>query len=106
MYLASGTDHEDVTAEARLLQVDHYFDGRIFGARDDMSFSKAKLVREIVGNAICEPEELIGFGDGLAILFGKWFVIERGVRQLAGERVEHHFHDMHHRRDLIWCQMI
>ena len=64
MYLASGTDHEDVTAEASLLKLDQYFDGRVFGARDDMSFSKAKLVREIIGNAVCQPNELIGFGDG------------------------------------------
>jgi phosphoglycolate phosphatase len=64
IYLASGTDHEDVTTEARLLQIDHYFDGRIFGALDDMSFSKAKIVREIIGSAVCRPDELIGFGDG------------------------------------------
>jgi phosphoglycolate phosphatase len=64
IYLASGTDHEDVSSEARLLQIDHYFEGRIFGALDDMSFSKANLVREIVGGAVCEPDELIGFGDG------------------------------------------
>jgi phosphoglycolate phosphatase len=64
IYLASGTDHEDVTAEARLLEIDHFFDGRIYGALDDMSFSKAKIVREIIGSAVCQPDELIGFGDG------------------------------------------
>lgn len=64
LYLASGTDHEDVAAEAKLLQIDHYFEGRIYGARDDMSFSKAKVVRQIIDNAVCEPQELLGFGDG------------------------------------------
>jgi phosphoglycolate phosphatase-like HAD superfamily hydrolase len=64
IYLASGTDHNDVTTEAGLLEIDHYFDGRIFGALDDMSFSKAKIVREILSSAICQPDELIGFGDG------------------------------------------
>jgi phosphoglycolate phosphatase len=64
IYLASGTDHDDVTTEAKLLQVDHYFEGRIYGALDDMSFSKAKIVREIIGSAVCRPDELIGFGDG------------------------------------------
>jgi phosphoglycolate phosphatase-like HAD superfamily hydrolase len=64
LYLASGTDHEDVIDEARLLQIDHFFEGRIYGARDDMSFSKAKIVREILENAVCQPEELLGFGDG------------------------------------------
>jgi phosphoglycolate phosphatase-like HAD superfamily hydrolase len=63
-YLASGTDHGDVMTEARLLQVDRYFEGRIYGALDDMSFSKAKIVREILNGAIDKPEELIGFGDG------------------------------------------
>jgi phosphoglycolate phosphatase len=64
LYLASGTDHEDVAAETTLLQLDKYFEGRVYGARDDMSFSKAKLVREIIGNAVCQPDEMIGFGDG------------------------------------------
>ena len=64
IYLASGTDHEDVTTEAQLLKISHYFAGRIFGALDDMSFSKARLVREIIDSAVCEPHELIGFGDG------------------------------------------
>jgi phosphoglycolate phosphatase len=64
LYLASGTDHEDVAAEASLLQIDHFFEGRIYGARDDMSFSKGKLVRGIVDSAVCAPEELLGFGDG------------------------------------------
>jgi phosphoglycolate phosphatase-like HAD superfamily hydrolase len=64
IYLASGTDHEDVVTEARLLQIDHFFEGRIYGALDDMSFSKAKIVRDIIGNSICKPDELVGFGDG------------------------------------------
>jgi phosphoglycolate phosphatase len=64
IYLASGTDHEDVVTEARLLQIDRFFEGRIYGALDDMSFSKARIVREIIGNAICQPDQLLGFGDG------------------------------------------
>lgn len=64
LYLASGTDHADVVEEARLLGVDEFFEDRIFGARDDFSFSKALLVRRILSSAECRPEELIGFGDG------------------------------------------
>ncbi len=64
IYLASGTDHEDVVAEASLLQIDRFFEGRIYGALDDMSFSKAKIVREIIDTSICPAEALIGFGDG------------------------------------------
>jgi phosphoglycolate phosphatase-like HAD superfamily hydrolase len=64
MYLASGTDHENVWEEARLLQIDHYFGDRIFGARDDHSFSKAMLVRRILNTSECAPQQLFGFGDG------------------------------------------
>ena len=64
MYLASGTDHENVRDEARLLQIDRYFGDRIFGARDDHSFSKALLVRHILAAAECAPAQLFGFGDG------------------------------------------
>lgn len=64
MYLASGTDHENVFEEAHLLQIDRYFGDRIFGARDDHSFSKAMLVRRILAAAECTPAQLFGFGDG------------------------------------------
>jgi phosphoglycolate phosphatase-like HAD superfamily hydrolase len=64
MYLASGTDHENVYEEACLLQVDRYFGERIYGARDDHSFSKAMLVRRILADAECTPDLLFGFGDG------------------------------------------
>jgi hypothetical protein len=64
MYLASGTDHENVEDEARLLRIDRYFGDRIYGARDDHSFSKALLVRRILGAAECEPARLFGYGDG------------------------------------------
>ena len=66
MYLASGTDHANVWEEAVLLRLDRYFGGgdRIFGARDDHSFSKAMLVRRILASAECSPSQLYGFGDG------------------------------------------
>ena len=48
MYLASGTDHADVVAEAKLLKIDHYFAG-IFGALDDLqSFSKELLIKRFI----------------------------------------------------------
>lgn len=64
MYLASGTDHQNVVDEARLLRIDGYFGDRIYGARDDHSFSKAMLVRRILASAECAPDQLFGFGDG------------------------------------------
>ncbi len=65
MYLASGTDHDNVVEEAKLLDVYHYFDGGVFGALDDLSkFSKALLVRQIVESSEYRGEEFLGFGDG------------------------------------------
>ncbi len=65
LYLASGTDHENVVEEARLLRIEHYFDGGVFGALDDLSkFSKALLVKQIVESSEYRGEEFLGFGDG------------------------------------------
>jgi phosphoglycolate phosphatase-like HAD superfamily hydrolase len=65
LYLASGTDDANVKEEAALLDIARYFDGRIFGAHDDMKrFSKAMLVQQIVSQAGFERDELVVFGDG------------------------------------------
>jgi phosphoglycolate phosphatase-like HAD superfamily hydrolase len=64
MYLASGTDHDAVLEEARLLKIDHYFAG-IFGAQDDLkAFSKGLLVKQIIESAEFSGPEFLGFGDG------------------------------------------
>lgn len=65
LYLASGTDHENVVEEAKLLDVYDYFDGGVFGALDDLSkFSKALLVKQIVESSEYKGSEFLGFGDG------------------------------------------
>lgn len=65
LYLASGTDHANVMEEAELVDVARYFEGRIFGAQDDLaSFSKALLVQQILSRAGFRAEELLVFGDG------------------------------------------
>jgi phosphoglycolate phosphatase len=65
LYLASGTDHENVVEEAKLLKIDHYFDGGIYGALEDLSkFSKALLVKQVVESSQYTGEEFLGFGDG------------------------------------------
>ena len=65
LYLASGTDDANVKEEAALLDVAHFFAGRIYGAQDDLkSFSKALLVQRIMSFASFRPEELLVFGDG------------------------------------------
>lgn len=65
LYLASGTDEEYMKEEARLLDVERYFDGGVYGALDDYkSFSKGILIRRILDSAEFRGEEFLGFGDG------------------------------------------
>jgi phosphoglycolate phosphatase-like HAD superfamily hydrolase len=65
LYLASGTDHDQLQHEARLLDIARYFDGHIYGALPDPeAFSKAMLVARIAGEPGMHPSMLIGFGDG------------------------------------------
>lgn len=65
MYLASGTDEPYMKDEARLLDVDRYFDGGVYGALDDYkSFSKGILIRRIIDSALFRGDEFLAFGDG------------------------------------------
>lgn len=66
MYLASGTDDANVKEEADLLDVARYFEGRIFGAQEDLkSFSKAMLVQQILAKTGgVQADQLLVFGDG------------------------------------------
>ncbi|HYM11928.1 MAG TPA: HAD family hydrolase [Bryobacterales bacterium] len=65
MYLASGTDQPYMREEACLLQVDRYFDGRVFGALDDYkSFSKKILIERLLSGSGFRGDEFLGFGDG------------------------------------------
>jgi phosphoglycolate phosphatase-like HAD superfamily hydrolase len=65
LYCASGTDEAYTLEEAHLLQIERYFDGHIYGARDDYrSFSKEMLVRQMISSLAGDGRELVGFGDG------------------------------------------
>jgi phosphoglycolate phosphatase-like HAD superfamily hydrolase len=65
LYLASGTDDSNVKEEAHLLNLSQYFEGRIYGAQDDLrSFSKALLVQQILTKTDTGAEEMVVFGDG------------------------------------------
>jgi phosphoglycolate phosphatase len=65
LYLASGTDEQYVLNEARLLGVDRYFNGGLYGAQADLSlFSKKMIVDKIIQTHELHGCELIGFGDG------------------------------------------
>ena len=80
MYLASGTDQPFMRAEAKLLRVDHFFDGGMFGALDDYkSFSKKILIAKIIRESDYEGHEFLGFGDG--------FVEIENVKEVGGVAV-------------------
>ena len=65
LYLASGTDESFVIDEAELLGVTGYFNGGIFGAKDQYKlFSKEMVIQNIIKTHDLAGEELIGFGDG------------------------------------------
>ncbi len=65
LYLSSGTDREEVVAEARLLGYADLFDGGIFGASDEvMRESKELLLEKLMSELRIDPAELVFFGDG------------------------------------------
>lgn len=65
LYLASGTDIGYVREEAQLLGLEQFFGDNIYGALDDYrSFSKKKVIDQILCENNLEGTKLIGFGDG------------------------------------------
>lgn len=66
LYLASGTDQEDVEREATILGYSNLFGQRIYGAVGDVTKEAKRLVLERIladiGNAT--PERILAFGDG------------------------------------------
>lgn len=80
LYLASGTDELYMKDEARLLDLERYFDRGVYGALDDYrSFSKAILIQRILASAECRGDEFLGFGDG--------YVEIENVKQVGGVTV-------------------
>ncbi len=64
--LASGTEIEFVREEAQVLQIDHFFEGRIFGPGDDpAAFSKRQVMCDLLARHAISGEEMIGIGDGV-----------------------------------------
>jgi len=67
LYLASGTDKEDVQREAKILGYSDYFNGGIFGSVGDINSDPKKMVIERIVKELPEdikPEECYIFGDG------------------------------------------
>ena len=65
MYLASGTDVDDVKREATALGYADLFDGGIYGALKDYTrFSKKMIIENIIRDNNLQGNELAVFGDG------------------------------------------
>lgn len=65
LFLASGTDLQYVLDEAAALRVDHFFEGRIYGALDEYrKFSKQMIIDRILLEHDLHGPELLVVGDG------------------------------------------
>ena len=66
LYLASGTDEEDVKSEAKALGYDYLFEGRIYGAVGDINKEAKKIVLDKILDSIGTTESglIVTFGDG------------------------------------------
>jgi len=77
MTLASGTAVIDVRREAALLDIAHFFEGRIYGPGvDSREFSKMKIMKQTLSDAGAVGSELLGLGDG--------FVEIENAKELGG----------------------
>ncbi len=65
LYLASGTDYDDVVNEAKALGYADLFNGGIYGALDDVKkYSKKMVIERILSSNELQADELAVFGDG------------------------------------------
>jgi rfaE bifunctional protein kinase chain/domain len=65
LYLASGTDHDDVRHEAEALGYAGLFDGGIYGALGDgQAHSKRRVIQRIMNENDLDGSRLAVFGDG------------------------------------------
>lgn len=65
LYLTSGTDRDDVLAEARALGYAELFDGGIYGSVGDVrQYSKKLIIQKIISENSLTGPELAVFGDG------------------------------------------
>jgi rfaE bifunctional protein kinase chain/domain len=65
LYLASGTDHDDVRAEAQALGYADLFNGGIYGALGEVNaHSKRRVIQRILAENSLDGSQLAVFGDG------------------------------------------
>jgi phosphoglycolate phosphatase-like HAD superfamily hydrolase len=103
LYLASGTDHDDVTNEAGLVGAAQYFKGGIYGAlRTFAESNKDKVIKEIIAKNDLHGSEVIVCGDGpVEIQNAKSNgCIALGI---ASDEVRGFGWDMHKRNKLVGC---
>lgn len=80
LYLASGTDECYVKEEVALLNLEAFFNGGVYGAKDDYkTFSKAQVIEHLIQKNAIKGGELVGFGDG--------YVEIQNVREVGGYAV-------------------
>lgn len=101
LILASGTDDVFVQSEMRLLELAPFFAPHIYGApAGDLTFSKGRVLDEMIRTLGLRGEEIVGFGDGVVEIretrrVGGFAV---GVAKWTAERPEEY---RHHRARLI-----
>ena len=65
IYVASGTDRDDVRNEVKHCQIDQWCRGGIWGAIGNIEeYSKDKVIKEILAENNLHGSELVVFGDG------------------------------------------
>ncbi len=66
LYLASGTDEEDLKKEAQILGYDYLFEGGIYGAVGDVTIEAKKIVLDRILDTIGKSDsgQVVAFGDG------------------------------------------
>ncbi|MEM9830500.1 MAG: PfkB family carbohydrate kinase [Bacteroidota bacterium] len=64
LYLASGTDEENVKQEAHILGYSSWFTGGIYGARPDEIGAKRKVLQHLLQEKQAKSSEILVIGDG------------------------------------------
>ena len=64
IYVASGTDHDDVNEEARLLGLDKYFAEIVGAPSRKAACSKEAVIRKLLNDYNLQGQEVVVFGDG------------------------------------------
>ena len=64
IYVASGTDHEDVNEEAHILGLDKYFTEIVGAPSRKAACSKEAVIRKLLNDNNLQGQEVVVFGDG------------------------------------------